>query len=338
VVEYRIEAATWKMIHDRNALLHVISSRLDTIGDMRALDGWLKAVRADGLVLVRTRVAGPWGFAVPPRDAVVFHFVAEGRAFVRQPDAENLELRAGEMVLFPRGSTHELAHSTRGKTMPPEAFLAKRDGVADRDPNATTLVCGEFRLDRQLALPALRALPKAVSLRAGVEPGSSPLSDTLRLLRNEVETPDFGNKIIVRNLLSSLFIYFMRDWAVTSPAAGDWFSAVRSPHVARALACMHEAPGRAWTLEQLAKEAGMSRAAFARNFSASIGEPPHAYLTRWRMGIATQLLKETDLRLIEVATRVGYRSEFSFSRAFKLARGVSPTHYRREPERTSAAE
>jgi AraC-like DNA-binding protein len=73
-----------------------------------------------------------------------------------------------------------------------------------------------------------------------------------------------------------------------------------------------------------------SRAAFARNFSASVGEPPHSYLTRWRMGIAARLLEETDLRLSEIASRVGYRSEFSFSRAFKLARGVSPIQYRRE--------
>jgi AraC family transcriptional activator of mtrCDE len=72
---------------------------------MHALIRWLKAVRADGLVLVRTRVAGPWGFAVQPRDAVVFHFVAEGRAFVRQPDAETMALQAGELVLFPRQRT-----------------------------------------------------------------------------------------------------------------------------------------------------------------------------------------------------------------------------------------
>jgi AraC-like DNA-binding protein len=191
-------------------------------------------------------------------------------------------------------------------------------------------------LDRHLALPALRALPQAVSLRVGMAAGSSPLSDTLRLLRREVETPNFGNEIVVRNLLSSLFVYFMRDWADTiSPTANDWFSAVRSPHIARALARMHEAPERAWTLEELAQEAGLSRAAFARIFSASVGEPPHTYLTRWRMGIAAQLLEETDLRLTEVAPRVGYQSEFSFSRAFKLARGVSPIQYRRAAQRLS---
>ena len=305
---------------------------------MDALNGWLKAVRADGLVLVRTRVAGPWGFAVQARDAVVFHFVAEGRAFVRQVDTETIELQAGEMVMFPRGNAHEVAYSKRGRVMPLESFLALRNGVLDSAPKATTLICGQFNMDQHLALPALRALPQVVALRAGMEPGSSSLSDTLRMLRHEVETPNFGNHIVVRNLLSSLFVYFMRGWAdAASPAANDWFSALRSPQMTRVLACIHEAPGRAWTLEELAKEARLSRAAFARNFCALVGEPPHQYLTRWRMSIAAQLLEETELRLGEIASRVGYRSEFSFSRAFKLARGVSPIQYRRAPRRHAPA-
>jgi AraC-like DNA-binding protein len=297
---------------------------------MRALNSWLKAVRADGLVLARTRVAGPWGFAVQPRNAMVFHFVAEGRAFVRQPHAQTIALEAGELVLFPRGGEHELAHSPRGKAIQLDSFLARRDGVVDSGPRAVTFICGEFNVDHHLALPALRALPQAVSLRVGTKPESAALSDTLRMLRDEVETPNFGNQIVVRNLLSSLFIYAMRAWAdAASPTTKDWFAALRSTHTSRALARIHEAPERAWTLEDLAEEAGLSRAAFARNFTASVGEPPHSYLTRWRMGIAAQLLETTDLRLGEIASRVGYSSEFSFSRAFKSARGVSPIQYRR---------
>jgi AraC family transcriptional activator of mtrCDE len=119
---------------------------------MRALDSWLKAVQADGLVLVRTRVAGPWGFAVQPRDAVVFHFVAGGRAFVRQPGAETISLRAGELVLIPRGGEHEVVHSPRGKAIQLETFLAKRAGVIDTDPEAVILICGQFIIDRHLAL------------------------------------------------------------------------------------------------------------------------------------------------------------------------------------------
>jgi AraC-like DNA-binding protein len=297
---------------------------------MEALDGWLKAIRAEGLVLARTRVAGPWGFAVEPRNAVVFHFAAEGHAFVRQANAETLELGAGELILLPRGGAHEVVHSRRGKAMPLDAFLARRDGVVDRGPKVTTLICGQFNMDQHLALPALRALPQAVLLRAGTKPEHSALSDTLRMLRNEVETPNFGNHIVVRNLLSSLFVFLMREWAdAASPGDSDWFSALRSAQMTRVLARIHEAPERAWTLTELAKEATLSRAAFARNFCALVGEPPHQYLTRWRMGIAAQLLEETELRLGEIASRVGYGSEFSFSRAFKLARGVSPIRHRR---------
>src|SRR5260221_4275552 len=141
---------------------------------MHALNGWLKTVRADGLVLVRTRVAGPWGYAMEKsRYAVVFHFVAEGRAFVRHPGAETMELQAGELVMFPRGGAHEVANAARGKAIPLKTFLAKRHGVVDSDPKAVTLICGQFNLDRHLALPALRALPQAVTLRVGVEAGYS---------------------------------------------------------------------------------------------------------------------------------------------------------------------
>ena len=212
------------------------------------LDEWLKAVRADGLVLARTRVAGPWGFAVEAGTDVVFHFVAEGRAFVRRPDAQTLELKAGELVLLPRGGSHQVAHSARGKAMPLAEFLALRNGILDSEPVATTLVCGQFRVDRHLALPALTALPPIVRLRAAVEPGHSPLGDALHLLRNEVEAPNLGCEIVVRNLASLLFVYFLRDWAKTVGARENgWFSAVRAPHLARALACIHGAPERAWT-------------------------------------------------------------------------------------------
>src|SRR5260370_35209504 len=107
---------------------------------MQALNSWLKAVRADGLVLVRTRVSGPWGFAVQPRNAVVFHFVAEGSAFVRQPDAETMELQPGELVLFPHGSEHEVAHSPRGNTIQLEALLARRHGAIAPGPKAVRLI------------------------------------------------------------------------------------------------------------------------------------------------------------------------------------------------------
>ncbi len=130
-----------------------------------------------------------------------------------------MALQTGELVLFPRGSAHEVVHSPRGKAIQLETFLAKRDGVNDPNPKAVTLICGEFNMDQHLALPALRALPRAVSLRVGMEPRCSPLSDTLRMLRNEVETPNFGNQIVVRNLLSSSRQFSTATHSLLTPRA-----------------------------------------------------------------------------------------------------------------------
>ena len=184
-------------------------------------------------------------------------------------------------------------------------------------------------MDRHMVLPAIQSLPLAVHLRTSNDTGRTAVGDTLRLLRNEVETADFGNQIVVRHLLSTLLVYVLREWAdAASPLAGNWFSALRSPHIARALACIHEAPANDWTLDTLAEAAGLSRSAFAGQFRTSVGEPPHSYLIRWRMGIAAQLLEQTGLRLAEIAARVGYKSEFAFSRAFARARGLSPARFR----------
>ena len=111
--------------------------------------------------------------------------------------------------------------------------------------------------------------------------------------------------------------------------AAEVLQAVEIPDTVSRSVLIPNERGLERALDDLAEQAGLSRAAFVRKFTASVGEPPHSYLTRWRMGIAAQLLEATDLRLGEIASRVGYRSEFSFSRAFKVARGVSPIQYRR---------
>jgi len=91
---------------------------------------------------------------------------------------------------------------------------------------------------------------------------------------------------------------------------------------------IHTQPARTWTVEMLAREAGLSRAAFAKRFAEQVGEPPLAYVTRWRMVLATRLLNASNASLATIAERVGYESEFAFSRAFKRTRGVSPAQFR----------
>ena len=98
--------------------------------------------------------------------------------------------------------------------------------------------------------------------------------------------------------------------------------------VGQALGMIHATPSGQWTVETLARAVSMSRAAFARRFTALVGEPPLTYLTRWRMDIAGRLLRESAYPLMAIAQRVGYETESSFSKAFRRARGLPPGQYR----------
>ena len=92
---------------------------------------------------------------------------------------------------------------------------------------------------------------------------------------------------------------------------------------------IHQRPGEPWTIESLAHEVSVSRATLARRFAHLVGETPPDYLTRWRMDLAAQRLRDTDDTVGAIAAAVGYRSEYSFSRAFTRHRGIAPGRYRR---------
>lgn len=80
--------------------------------------------------------------------------------------------------------------------------------------------------------------------------------------------------------------------------------------------------------EELAAAARVSRSPFAARFREAVGEALLAYLTRWRMHLASALLEEADLGLKEIADRVGYGSEASFSKAFRSFARLPPGRWR----------
>jgi AraC-like DNA-binding protein len=85
-------------------------------------------------------------------------------------------------------------------------------------------------------------------------------------------------------------------------------------------------PETAWSLEQLAQRAGMSRARFAAHFRQVVGMTAFDYLTDWRLGVAqTMLRKGNSLKLI--ASAVGYTNATALARVFTQRMGVSPSEW-----------
>jgi len=99
--------------------------------------------------------------------------------------------------------------------------------------------------------------------------------------------------------------------------------------LSRAVGAMHGCLEYPWTLSALAKEAAMSRSAFAARFKQVVGQSPLSYLTGWRMQRARQLIKHDGRTLQQAALAVGYDSPSAFSRVFKRTIGFSPSELRR---------
>jgi len=107
-------------------------------------------------------------------------------------------------------------------------------------------------------------------------------------------------------------------------------TAFDDPAIGDALRLLHEDPARRWTVAALAAKVGMSRAAFAARFTSLVGQPPLTYLTGWRITLAADSLRDTEATVATVARKAGYEDAFAFSVAFKRARGVSPSAWRRQ--------
>ena len=73
----------------------------------------------------------------------------------------------------------------------------------------------------------------------------------------------------------------------------------------------------------------MSRSVFASRFTELLAEPPMRYCARWRMQVASNMLRDEQQNIANVAYHVGFNSEAAFSRAFKREYGQSPASWRR---------
>ena len=192
------------------------------------------------------------------------------------------------------------------------------------------LICGGARFSGPTAHPLLSQLPELIVVRRDSLAEHDWLRPTLEAIALEAESPRPGSAVVMSRLADILVIQAVRTWLDSAPVtANGWLTALRDPNVGHSLALMHRDPGKAWDVDGLAREVGMSRAVFAERFASMMGQPPKHYLTQWRMHLASNWLREEGLGLAQLAERLGYGSEAAFSRAFKRHFGESPGGHRR---------
>lgn len=317
---------------------------------MDALSDVLKSVKLEGAVFIDACFAAPWcvrsSYGInnaEPRlpegsHVVFFHLVTDGECRVRLASGgESVLARAGDLIVFPHDDQHLLgsdldllpvasADTIRGDARDGAQLTKVHPGG---DGAATSCVCGFVACSRTLLRPLLDALPRLLVIPVGDGPAAALVRELVRtgVVESSAERP--GSASIRTKLSELLFVEAMRRYAGSLPPEGrGWLAGLRDVHVGRALAQLHGDPARAWTVDALARQVGLSRSALAERFAALVGRSPIQYLTRWRLALAAQALRADDSTIVRIAERSGYESEAAFSRAFKREFGMAPSAWR----------
>ncbi len=276
--------------------------------------------------------------AFPADDLAYFHVVTGAGAHLTVEDQEGRALNAGDAVLLAHGSAHAVTSARVGPvlaTFDPDTWRANgrsaaaaADAADDRRAEPTTgLVCGAVLLEDPRANPLIGALPMLVHLPAG-SPRRGELDGTLALIDREGNAAGPGSEVLLARLGDVLLVQTVRAWLAEQPVGqGGWLGALRDPQIGTAIAAIHSAPERRWTVAALAETAALSRSRFSERFTSLVGQPPLGYLQRWRMTLAANMLRTGERTVADIGHAVGYQSEPAFSRAFRRIHGVPPRRF-----------
>ncbi|MBJ7355999.1 AraC family transcriptional regulator [Nocardioides sp.] len=288
-----------------------------------------------GVFYAASEMAAPWGIGIPPMPGtMIFHLVTRGAAVI-EVAGQLAELRPGDVMLVPHGAGHSVLDAAGSVATPlfdlPREELGERyerirlDGPGE----VTELLCGAVRFS---GLGVTRLVESLPPILVAAPDDAAWMRASFGLIADESRNPRPGSDVVTARLADVLVIQAIRAWLASSTPDRGWVAGLRDPQLGRALAAFHGAPGDDWSLESLARVAGVSRSGFAARFSELMGEPPMTYVTSWRMALAARLVREERLPLARVADRVGYRSEAAFNRAFRRAHGVTPGVFARRDE------
>jgi AraC-like DNA-binding protein len=326
---------------------------------MDALSDVLRVIKLDSAIYFNAEFSEPWCLASPEAHVlapvlaqgaahvIIYHLLWEGRAYVELRDGARVELSAGDLVTFPHGHGHMLGSGRRvtpidaGNALPRaltrglELFNFGGGGARSR------FICGFLACDPELSQAFLAGLPPLIKINIRDDPSGVWLENSLKFSVSQAANRDAGASAMLVKLSEVFFAEALRRYVRELPEGQTgWLAGARDAGIGKALTLLHHRPADAWTVAELARQTGLSRTVLAERFRYFIGEPPMAYLTRWRLQLGARALTATSHSVAQIASDVGYESEAAFNRAFKRAHGLPPARYRRDktPPRANANE
>ncbi len=324
---------------------------------MDVLSEVLAAVRFSGGVFLDAEFTAPWCVVSQvgpaefdarqggmPAHLIAYHYVIDGRLLIRVEDGPPLPVQAGEIVLLPRNDAHVLGSAA---DLRPVVIDDQVQAPGERTPavlryggggEPTHIICGYLGSDTPDNL-LLKALPPLLKLGVRDGAGGVWMETSFRHAAEEFAVGSSGSAAVLGRLAELLFVEGVRRYVAALPESQNgWLAGLRDRLVGRALALLHGRVLHPWTTEELAREVGLSRSAFAERFTSMIGVPPMRYLANWRLQLAAVRLRESAAATEQIAADVGYESDAAFNRAFKRAFSTTPAAWRNGGRTTPRAD
>lgn len=272
---------------------------------------------------------GDWAVSFAnPEERIKCYAVVSGFCWMVVDGLEApLPLCAGDAFVLPGGRDFRLASDPAWPAVDAMTLFPPRQAggtVRINGGGGVYLVGSRFVVGGAQSALMLGMLPAVIHLRP--QDGAAALRGLVETMMQELADARPGADLMAQHLAHMMLIRILRLHLDQGrlPVRPGWFGALSDPRLHRALAALHGDPARRWSVASLAQAAGMSRSSFAEAFRSRSGETPMDYLTRWRMFLALEPLESGRLPLAEIAERLGYASESSFSTAFKRVMGGPP--------------
>lgn len=302
---------------------------------MDILDDVLKQAGLRSRLYGHRLLRGSTSLQFPCDKSLGFHLVTQGEAYIfREGATKPVRLGRGDLALMARGHDHILtteAKKPARATMLSEFDILPKPNSDSREPSKLTVISGAYQFWHDPIHPLFAEIPEWYVLRSDEVEALGGYSMLVKLITDEILTPNIGSKKIIHNSLDSLFTLILRKVVHDNANKPEtWSFAMANSQIRKAIDLFHSDYAKTWTIEDVASNVGLSRAGFSDKFKKSLGETPLQYLTKIRMQKAIELLQASEEKIENVALKVGYQDAFGFSKVFKKITGFSPKEFRQK--------
>lgn len=288
---------------------------------MEILSDILKSLRVSGSVYFCSHVEPPWTKEYFNKTTAGFHLIRRGACWVKIGDQVE-QLFTGDLIFLGPGIDHILTSEPSKGKMPISG-------------DSTLLLCGYCSFENDALSPLNDIFEQVTIVREDELNKHAWLKSTFDQLSSEYMAQNPGNEIIVNKLTEVVLVELIRI-NFGRQEQHSFVHALRDKRIKKALEFIHESPEKPWTIENLASNVGMSRAAFSKKFTLLVGQTVFTYLSNLRIQKAKEMIATTMLFIDDIALEVGYESERAFTKTFSKYVGMTPKQFRKMKKNTQS--